>query len=150
MSEFVPIHKTTLERSSTLDNWIRSWTGSGIEFLTPMQWFIRGHDHLVNEFEINLDGVKLPKKKSGCFVWTPPPCLAEVALEELLKARHKRTSSHHLFIVPRLVKPHYLKHLHKAANLIVSLPVGHPAWPISMHEPLTIAFVFPFISHRPW
>jgi len=32
----------------------------------------------------------------------------------------------------------------------VSVPVGHPAWPEAMYEPLTLAFVFPFIKHRPW
>jgi len=34
--------------------------------------------------------------------------------------------------------------------MIASLPAGHEAWPSQMHEPLTIAFIFPFISHRPW
>ncbi len=150
MTDFVPIHKSALERFPALEDWIRSWTSSRTEFLSPMQWFTRGHDHELNEFEVNVDGVKLPKMKTGCFVWSPPPCLAEVAIEELRKARHKRTTSHHLFIVPRLMQPHYLKHLHKAADLIVSVPVGHPYWPTSMHEPLTLAFVFPFISHRPW
>jgi len=34
--------------------------------------------------------------------------------------------------------------------MIVSLPTGHEALPTHMHEPLTIAFIFPFISYRPW
>lgn len=37
MSDFVPIHKTALERSSGLSDWIRSWTSSQIEFLCLMQ-----------------------------------------------------------------------------------------------------------------
>lgn len=150
MTEFVPIHLSAVDRCSKLKTWIQSFVDDSTEFLTPAEWFHRGHDILPNEFEINLDGIKLPRVRTGTFVWTPPPCLAEVAIEELRKARHKRTSSQHLFIVPRLMQPTYLKHLHKAADLIISVPVGHPAWPESMFEPLTIAFVFPFLSYRPW
>ena len=40
--------------------------------------------------------------------------------------------------------------MYKAADLVLSLPPGHPAWPTQMFEPLTIAFVFPFLSFRPW
>ena len=150
MTEFVPIHLSALERCSKLRTWIQSFVDDSTEFLTPADWFHRGHDIVPNEFEINMDVIKLPRVRTGTFVWTPPPCLAEVAIEELRKARHKRTSSQHLFIVPRLMQPTYLKHLHKAADLIISVPVGHPAWPKSMFEPLTIAFVFPFLSYRPW
>ncbi|GFH55601.1 hypothetical protein CTEN210_12077 [Chaetoceros tenuissimus] len=139
-----------LERYSNLKTWIQSFVDDSTEFLSPEDWFRRGHDIVPKEFEINVDGIKLPRVRMGTFVWAPPPCLAEVAIEELRKARHKRTSSQHLFIVPRLMQPTYLKHLHKAADLIISVPVGHPAWPQSMFEPLTIAFVFPFLSHRPW
>jgi hypothetical protein len=46
--------------------------------------------------------------------------------------------------------PHWRKHLHKAADLVLTLKPGHPAWPLEMLEPLTLAFVFPFIRHKPW
>ena len=48
------------------------------------------------------------------------------------------------------MKPAWRKQLYKASDLIVNLPPGHPAWPKNMFEGLTIAFVLPFIRHRPW
>ena len=93
--------------------------------------------------------------KSGSFVWCPTLCLAEISVEELRKGRHKRTGSHHLFVVPCLMQPTYFKQLLKAADFVISLPIGHlpighPAWPEEMYEPLTLAFVFPFLKYRPW
>jgi hypothetical protein len=118
--------------------------------LTPEQWFTHGHGLDESRWEVNSDGMKLPTLKKGTFIWTPPPCAGEAAVEELRMARHKRQDSHHLFIIPRLMEPTWRKHLHKAADLILSLKPGHEAWPIHMHEPLTIAFIFPFIRQKPW
>jgi len=84
------------------------------------------------------------------FVWTPPPAAAGVAIEELRKARHKHTDSVHLFVVPRLMGPYWRKHAWKVADVIVEVTAGHPAWPLNMHEPLTLVFVFPFIRNEPW
>lgn len=150
MTSFIPIHRNALERCDLLRPWLLSWLGTEAEFLDPIDWSIRGHDIVKEKFESNIDGMKLPVVKSGSFVWSPPPCLAEIAVEELRKARHKRTGSRHLFIVPRLMQPTYFKQLLKAADLVISLPIGHPAWPEDMYEPLTLAFVFPFLNYRPW
>lgn len=48
------------------------------------------------------------------------------------------------------MQPEWRKALYKAADLVVLLPIGHPAWPKTMFEPLTIAFILPFLPHRPW
>lgn len=37
------------------------------------------------KFEININGMKAPVEKNGSFVLCPPPCLAEIAVEEFLK-----------------------------------------------------------------
>ena len=37
----------------------------------------------------------------------------------------------------------------KAADLRFQVPVGHPHWSSEMHEPLTIAVVFPYLSRQP-
>ena len=150
MLDFVPIHISPLQRSPTLKPWLMSFLGSEAEFLDATGWFTRGHDLDESEWEYNIDGMKLPCVKTGTFVWTPPPCAALSAVEELRKARHKRQRSHHLFVVPRLMEPMWRKQLYKAADLVVSLKPGHDAWPRNMHEPLTIAFLFPFISQKPW
>ena len=155
MLDFVPIHKTALERSPQLKTWLKSWIGNQIEFLEPEQWFTRGHDHDENRWETNLDfedgwKMEFPAIRKGVMIWTPSPCTSDVAVEELRKARHKRQISQHLFVVPRLMSPLWRKQLYKAADLVVTIPCGHDCWPNNMYEPLTLAFVFPFINSRPW
>jgi hypothetical protein len=150
MLQFVPIHLSAIQCSKTLEPWIKSFVDKTVEFLSPEGWFTRGHDLDEGNWEINSDGLKLPCIKPGYFVWTQPPCAAESAVEELRRARHKRQLSHHLFIVPRLMQPLWRKHLHKAADLVLYLKPGHKAWPMNMHELLTIAFMFPFIRQKPW
>jgi hypothetical protein len=153
MLSFVPLHQDALSRSPKLKGWIEDWMGgskSNIEWLKPKDWFDRGHDLLPKSRENNVDGLALPSVKPGVFIWSPAPSACIAAVEELRKARHKRVLSHHLFIVPRLMQPEWRKQLSKAADLVINLPCGHAAWPEEMFEPLTIAFVFPFIKHRPW
>jgi hypothetical protein len=149
MLDFVPIHLTAIERSSTLKPWLVSWMGESAEFLEPAEWFTRGHDHVKNKWETTGDFedsnvMQYPLLKKGIFIWTPAPCAAEVAVEKLRKTRHKRQNSMHLIVVPRLMHPHWRKQLYKASDLVLSLLVGHSAWGAKMFEPLTLAFVFPF------
>ena len=155
MLDFVPIHKTALERCAGLKTWLQSWVGIDAEFLEPKEWFTRGHDHSIGHWETNLDfendlRMEYPVIRKGVMIWTPSPCTADVAVEDLRKARHKRQISQHLFVVPRLMSPLWRKQLYKAADLVVTIPCGHEAWSLDMFEPLTIAFVFPFLNSRPW
>jgi len=46
--------------------------------------------------------------------------------------------------------PEWRRNLIKAADLLFEVPVVHPAWPAAVHEPLTVAVVFPYLSRRPW
>ena len=154
MLDFVPIHLSALERSSNLLEWLKSWCGEDLESLSPSDWFSRGHDHdgtfsSPSAF-VGEEKITSPNLKPGLLLWSPPPCIADVAIEELQKARHKRQESHHVFIVPRLMQPFWRKSLYKAADLVLHLPPSHPVWPRDMHEPLTIAIFLPFIKHRPW
>ena len=150
MSSFIPLNEGAFERSPSLKEWLRSWTGEELEFLEPRDWFVRGQDIVEGEYERNIDGFMWPKYRKGTFVWAPPPAAAEPALEELRKARHRRTSSTHLVLIPRLLTPYWRKHLNKVSDIVLTLPVGHPVWPLNMHEPLTIGIVFPLIRYRPW
>jgi hypothetical protein len=78
------------------------------------------------------------------------PAAALIAIEELRKARIKRQHSSHIFVCPRVMTPEWRKHLHKASNVVITVPVGHPVWPKQMIEPILIGFVFPFVRHDPW
>ncbi len=148
--EFIPLARSALDRSPSLKRWVQDWTGeTDLEFLDPIDWFERGHD-LVEGGDKNVEGHWIPKTKSGKFVWTPPPAAADVAVEELRKARHKRQDSHHIFMVPRLMKPHWHKQLCKVSDIVLTLPPGHHAWEANMHEPLTIGICLPYLQHRPW
>jgi hypothetical protein len=100
---------------------------------------------LVGRF--NFDLLEVAERRS---TWTPPPAAADVALEELQKARIKRQDSTYFFVCPRLMSPKWKKQLWKMADLIISIPPGTPSWPATMYEPLTIGFVFPFLCSRPW
>ena len=43
-----------------------------------------------------------------------------------------------------------MKQLYRAADIVFEVPVGFFCWPASMHEPLLIGIVFPFLSVKPW
>ena len=150
MRDFIPIHKTAMERSPELREWLGGWTNNEGILLEPEGWFTTGHEIQEGEWECNVEGLKFPRVKPGTFIWAPPPVAGGIAVEELRKSRHKSAESTHIFIIPCLFGTEWRKQLHKAADVVLSLPAGHPAWPESMHEPLTIAILYPYLSHRPW
>lgn len=87
MLEFMPLHLTALERSLELEGWIKSWaneSGGDYQVITPTDWFCLG------------------QTRNHC-IWAPPPAAADVAVELLGKAKHKRPKLEHIFICPRLI-----------------------------------------------
>jgi hypothetical protein len=144
MLGYIPWNESALDRTSVL----KSWIGLEVKFLTPEGWFPRGHDQLGGSRDKL--GFWHHQITPGHFVWAPPPAAADVALEELRKARLKRQDSTHFFVCPRLLTPEWLKQLWKAADIIFQVPPGTPGWPLGMLEPLTIGIVFPYLPHRPW
>ena len=150
MLEFIPFNVSAIDRTPGLRPWLLSWMGQETEVLTPEGWFTRGHDHVESLGSSDEKGFWQHSFQTGTFLWVPPPAAANVALEELRKARIKRQNSTHFFVVPRLMAPEWRKQLHKTADLIIQVPPGTEGWPAAMYEPLTIAFVFPFLMHAPW
>jgi len=156
MLSFIPINLSAKERSPTLKDWIWKFfyngsenTGETLSFLNYDDWYERGHDILGGEK--NADGIWIPNLVSGNFVWTPPPALALPCLEELRKARHKRQTSTHIFVCPRLMTPTWRRQLHRSADVIFEIPAGSiPSWNSDQHEPLLIGIFFPYLDHRPW
>ena len=79
-----------------------------------------------------------------------PPVIADVALEECMKAVHKRTDAVHIFVVPRLFTPRWTRAFHKLCDFHFSMPISFTHWPASMHEPLWIGNSLPLVNKSPW
>ena len=74
---------------------------------------------------------------------------AEVVVERLGVARHKRPNSLHVVVVPRLMTGRWRKHLSKMCDCYVKLD-SSPLWDLeSQFEPLLIFFALPYLPHRP-
>jgi hypothetical protein len=132
--DFVPLHLSALERSSKVEDWVRSWWNKKLgklQTLSPEGWFDDG-------------------QQEGCFLWAPPPAAAEVVAELLGEARHKRPNCTHITIVPRLMKGRWRRALGKEADLITEIPAGVSFWKENMHEPLTLLVSLPLCHCRPW
>ena len=149
MVSFIPIHLSAIERSEGLAGWIKEWAGSTIMELRPIDWFDVGHDF--DGWSDSWDGFERPRlSERRTYLWSPPPFAADIAISELRKARIKRQTSTHVFVVPKLCSPLWIKQLFKAADLVFEIPAGKSFWDSTMHEPLLIGIVFPFISSKPW
>ena len=151
MLDFVDVGKTALERHGPLLDWIRDWTKN--QFLSPMtpeEWFVEAHG--ICGGEINADGIWIPvhEKRNQVHLWCPPPAVADAAMEELLKARHKRTDTFHIILIPRLMTPRWRRLYRKVVDFTCEIPAGSSHWPSNMFEPLWLGIVLPFTHHRPW
>jgi hypothetical protein len=114
---YISIHRSACERSPDLAAWLEEMFGDSdpLEFLSPNDWFERGHDiagwerERPPEWSVLSSGLWYPKLESSCFLWEPPPATAKFAVEELRKARLKRQASTHIFVCPRLMTPSWRK-----------------------------------------
>ena len=152
MIEFVPLNLTALERSPMLIEWISSWTLEfRLSFLNTEDWFWKGQG-LSDTFYVNCDGMKFPQKSDyNAYVWCPPPCIADVCLEELRKSKHKRPDLTHIFVCPKLMTPRWRKHLLKSCTFSFYLDPGTAKeWSEDMFESLLVAIFLPSLHCFPW
>ena len=151
MLEFVPISKSALERSPLLINWIVSWIPHlKTKFLKSEEWFWKGQC-LADDYFVNCDGVKLPQRSEyNAFAWLPPPCIADVCLEELRKSKHKRPDVFHIFVCPKLMTPRWRKHLLKTCTFSFYVDPGEAHWKEDMFESLLVAVYLPTLHCFPW
>jgi hypothetical protein len=73
-----------------------------IHLTPPQDWFFKGH--VITGGYRDLRGMWIPHHAPNkrCYLWALPPVIANVALEEAMKAIRKRTDATHVFIIPRL------------------------------------------------
>jgi hypothetical protein len=134
MLQYVPLHLTALERSPDLENWVRSWWDDERGKLTkldPSGWFDEG-------------------QHEGNFLWILPPAAANIVVEQLGEARHKRLQCTHIVIVPRLMTGNWRKGMLKEYDLELTIPVGTEVWGKNQHEPLLMFISFPLCRHPSW
>ena len=99
-------------------------------FLTPNDWF---------------GGAQT----TGTFVWSPAPAAAEVVVERLGVAKHKRPESLHMVLVPRLMTGRWRKHLGRATDFYFKIDQA-PVWPLSsLFEPVLVFVSLPLVPHLP-
>jgi hypothetical protein len=129
--DFVPLHLDPLQREPQLLSWLRKVTdGLHPTFLTPDDWFTRGH------------GV-------GTFIWCCAPASAEVVVEQLGRARLKRPESMHLIMVPRIMTGRWRRHLTRGSEIYVKIDWPE-IWPLDRHfEPVLMFLCLPYRSCNP-
>ena len=88
--------------------------------------------------------------EDGVYLWSPPAAAADVAIDKLAKARHKRSRATHIFIVPRRWTYLWRRNLYRSYDIRFNIKPGVSFWKKNEHEPLTIAIFFPFCRHKPW
>ena len=132
MTSFVPLHKSVFERSGTVRPWLEDILGDvDVTFVTPNGWY------------------DATTQKEGTFVWTPAPAAAEVVVERLGVARHKRPNSLHVIVIPRLMTGRWRKHLLKATDFYCRLDCD-ALWDLKdQYEPLLMFVSLPFLPDRP-
>jgi hypothetical protein len=152
MLTFVDLARGALDRHPPLLEWIRSWSGRpGLEPLTPEGWFKEGHG--ITGGGLNGCGVWiLPVhcRKDEMFMWALPPAVADTALEELLKSRHKQMDIVYVVVIPRLMTPQWQRLFNKVYDFSCVISPGPSFWPSNMYEPLWLGLVLPFVHCKPW
>jgi hypothetical protein len=89
------LHLDAVTRQPSLHAWVTTWHPSpNPRWLTPEHCFDIGQTH------------------DQC-IWTPPPAAADVAIELVAKAKHKRPSHFHVILVPRLLTSRWRKLMSK-------------------------------------
>jgi hypothetical protein len=132
MLSYIPIHLSAVARSSTVQAWVNSWTGhETFSLLQAYDWFNNG-------------------QQAGHWLWCPPPAAANVALEQLAAAVHKRPHTLHIVLIPRLMMASWRKLLGKICDLVFTVPLGTTMWPTDFFEPLVVGIYFPLLRYRPW
>jgi hypothetical protein len=150
MLDYIDIAKSAPERHPPILDFVQSLLDDSMIHLTAQDWFFKGHG--ITGGYRDLRGVWIPHHAPNgrCYLWTPPPVIADVALEEAMKAIHKRTDATHVFIIPRLCTPIWRRWFFKMADFHCIIPAGSKCWPSSLHEPLFLGISFPLIRYSPW
>jgi hypothetical protein len=116
--------------------------------LSEKGWFEEGHD--LKGWIVDPEGFLRPviSSEGKTFIcWAPAPMAADVALAEML---YQTATISTCVCLPSLVHRSMVEASLQTADLVFELPVGTNMWSKSMHKPLLIGILFPFIRSKPW
>jgi hypothetical protein len=153
MLSFVDLSQTAVERHPEVLVYVKSWVDLVLgtsRVLTVEEWFREGHG--ITGGKIGSKGIWIPLHAADgkVYIWSPPPIIADIALEECAKAIHKRTNAYHIFLIPRLYSPLWLRMFYKLSDFVFKLPPGSRHWLSSMHKPLFVGISLPHLTRNPW
>ncbi len=100
------IAKSSTERHPALIEFVRSWAGAGkLKPLTVAEWFIEGYGILGGRQDGHNIWIPSHAPNGRVYWWDPPPVIADIAIEEALNSKHKRTDAYHILTFPCLYSP---------------------------------------------
>jgi hypothetical protein len=131
IGQFVPLHLDPFVRVPELKQWLQSVTrGLNPVLLKPEGWYTEGHGR-------------------GTFVWAPAPAAAEVAAEQIGRARLKHPGSMHIVIVPRVMTGRWRRTLTQGSEFYLKLDWPE-VWDLKTNfEPLLLFVCIPYRSESP-
>ncbi len=89
MLSFVDLAKSPMEQHLLLLELVKSWTNLlDLKPLTLEEWFKKGHGIMVDAIDKHGVWILEHESRGKLHLWSPAPAVADVAMEELLKAWH--------------------------------------------------------------
>jgi hypothetical protein len=153
MLSFIDLARTAIERHPDLLNYVKSWVDPILgtsKVLTAGEWFQEGHGIMGGEEGSKGIWMSSHAADGKAYIWLPPSVIADVTLEECAKAIHKRTDAYHVFLIPRLYSPLWLRMFYKVLDFVFKLPPGSRHWSSPMHKPLFVGISLPLLTRNPW
>jgi hypothetical protein len=149
--KFVDLAHGGIDQYPPLLDWICSWTEqSDLQALTLEGWLEEGHG--ITGGLPDRRNVWIPTYcgKDQMSLWATALAVADAAVEELLKSRHKRLDIFHVVMIPRLMAPRWHHLFNKACDFLFVASPSLTFWPTKFFEPLWVSIILPFANCRPW
>ncbi len=153
MLSFADLACTAIECHPPIREFVELWLTPVVgasTWLQPEEWLIEGHG--MTGGQRDLHGIWTPThaRNRKAYIWMPPPIIADVALEECLKAMHKHTDVYHVFLIPRLYPPPLAVNVLQLSDFVFHLSLGSLHGPATMREPLFVSIALPSLSRPFW
>jgi hypothetical protein len=153
MLSFVDLSRTAIERHPNILEFVKSWVDQIVgerKVLSTEESFQEGHGIVGGEKDSSGMWIPCHTANGMAYIWSPPPVITDIALEECAKAIHKRTDAYHIFRIPHLYSPLWMQMLYKLSDFVFKLLPGSRHWPLYMHEPLFVGILLPLLTRNPW